>query len=301
MSNEAPEAGDVVDAPVADAPASDAPAPTDAPTEAPASETPSFEWSDVRTALVGEDAAMEKVVGRYRSLDAFGKAFMAQRQKLSERAPELPTLGENPSDEEVAAYREAYGIPADVAGYEVTFGEEFDHTEADAGILDGFKASMHESNVPPAAAQAAINWYQNLVETDRQAKNEMADTVGDESANALKAEWGREFDSNAAAIQNYLNQSLGAEEAEAMRSLRMEDGSFLMDNADVLRLLVQPATDYVGPNSIIGGDVATAAKTLNERKDELLGMRLSDPNKFKTEGIQEELADIYGKLSRING
>ncbi len=155
MSNEAPEAGDVVDAPVADAPASDAPAPTDAPTEAPASETPSFEWSDVRTALVGEDAAMEKVVGRYRSLDAFGKAFMAQRQKLSERAPELPTLGENPSDEEVAAYREAYGIPADVAGYEVTFGEEFDHTEADAGILDGFKASMHESNVPPAAAQAA--------------------------------------------------------------------------------------------------------------------------------------------------
>jgi hypothetical protein len=299
MSDETLEAGDVVDAPTTESAPTDAPA-AEAPAEA-TPEAPALEWADIRTALSGGDEAMDKVIGRYRSLDAFGKAFMAQRQKLSERAPELPTLGENPSDEEVAAYREAYGIPAEVDGYEVTFGEEFDHSEADQGILDGFKAAMHESNVPPGAAQAAINWYQNLVETDRQAKNEMADTVGDESANALKAEWGREFDGNVAAVQNYLNQSLGEEQAEDLRSLRMEDGSFLMDNADVLRLLVQPAIDYVGPNSIIGGDVATAAKTLNERKDELLSMRLNDPNKFKSEGIQEELADIYGKLSRLNG
>lgn len=269
--------------------------------ETAAPEAPSFDWADMRGAMTGGDEGMEKVFGRYRSADAFAKAFMAQRQKLSERAePAIPTLDENSTPEDIAAYRQAMGIAENVDDYGVNFGEGFEMADGDAEVLTAFKEHMHSSNVPPNAAQAAVEWYQNLVETDRQAKNEMADTVHSEASDALKAEWGREFDANQNAIKSYLNESLGAERADEMREMRMADGSYLMDNPDVLRLLVQPASDYMGGDLMVAGDQATAAKTLNERKNELMALRLSDPVKYKSDEVQEEVAGIFAKLGRLN-
>lgn len=291
---------------VADVSATDA-APTDAPAtpEAPAvevseeSSAPSFDWADVRGQLTGGDESMEKVIGRYRSLDAFGKAFMAQRQKLSERAePSIPQLGENPTEEQVAAYREAMGIPDSLDDYAVTFGEGFEGAAGDDDVLGNFKEHMHNRNVPPAAAQAAVEWYQQLVETDRQQKNENAGIVHEEASDALRAEWGREFEGNQNAIKSYLNEALGADEANGLREMRMEDGSYLMDNPQLLRLLVQPATDYMG-TGMIAGDTATMAKTLTQRRDELLAQRLSDPQGYKSDAVQEELTSIYQKLDRM--
>ncbi len=302
MADEAIDAGEVTDVPASDAAPTDAPIETEVPAgEAPAEpQAPAFDWQDMRSALTGGDETLEKVVGRYRSADAFAKAFMAQRQKLSERVEaKVPELPDDATPEQIAEYRQAVGIPDDVAEYGVDFAEGFEVGEEDSAALNNFKEFMHERNIPPQQAQAAVEWYQNLVETDRQEKNENADHVQGESSDALKAEWGREFDANQNAIRSYLDQTLGAEQAGALREMRMSDGSYLMDNADVLRLLVQPSVDYMGGDMMIAGDQATMAKTLNERKEELMQLRLTDPVKYKSEAVQEEMSQIYSKLGKI--
>ena len=94
MAEETADAG-VTDAPLDTAAPADAPVtPEAAQADVPAEpQSPSFDWADVRGQLTGGDEALEKVIGRYRSLDAFGKAFMSQRQKLSERTEvSAPTL-----------------------------------------------------------------------------------------------------------------------------------------------------------------------------------------------------------------
>lgn len=294
--------GGVTDAPV------DAPAPTDAPlaTEAPASDVPaesdgpSFDWADMRAQLTGGDEALEKVIGRYRSADAFSKAFMAQRQKLSERAEQsVPTLADDATPEQIQQYRELMGIPNDAADYQVGFAEGFELGEADAAALDAFKEHMHGRNIPPSAAQAAIEWYQDTMEADRQQKNANAADFHNEASDTMQVEWGREFEANQNAIKSYINDTLGSEQAEALRGLRLENGAMLMDSPDVLRLLVQPATDYMGGDMMIAGDPGTMAKTVDERMKEILQMRVSDPHGYKEESIQEELAGLYQKKARL--
>ena len=261
---------------------------------------PSFDWADMRAQLTGGDESLEKIIGRYRSADAFAKAFLAQRQKLSERVEtSVPKIDADSTPEQIAEYRQLMGIPDDVADYGVDFGEGFEAMEEDAGVLDAFKAHMHENNVPPQAAQAAVEWYQGLIEGQRQEQNERADQVHQEASDALKVEWGREFEANQNAIRQYLDQSLGADKAEEIRSMRLMDGSMLMDNPDVLRMLVQPSVDYMGGDMMIAGDSATMAKTLGERRDELLELRLSDPQKYKSDAVQEEIGRIYSQLARV--
>lgn len=277
--------------PVADAPVSEAPA------EAPA---PTMDWADMRTSIAGGDESLGKMLSRYGSAEAMGKAFAAQRQKLSERQePTIPTLGDDPTPEQVAEFRTAMGIPENVDDYAVNFAEGFEAGEADGAALESFKAFMHERNIPPSQAGAAVEWYAGLVETQRQEANANADRVAEESNDALKAEWGREFDGTVNAIKSYLNDNLGAQEAEGLRSMRMEDGSMLMDNPNVLRLLATPARDYIGGDGLISGDLQTAAKSVSEEITGLMQLRLNDPAKYKSDEVQSRLAELYQKKERI--
>lgn len=294
MSEDA--AAETTEAPVSEAPVTDAPV-SEAPAEAPA---PTMDWADMRTSIAGGDESLGKMLSRYGSAEAMGKAFAAQRQKLSERQePTIPTLGDDPTPEQVAEYRTAMGIPENVDDYAVNFAEGFEVGEADGAALESFKAFMHERNIPPSQAGAAVEWYAGLVETQRQEANANADRVSEESHNALKTEWGRDRDGNINAIRAYLDDNLGAQKAESLRSMRMEDGSMLMDNADVLRLLVTPARDYIGGDGLISGDLQTAAKSVSEEITGLMQLRLNDPAKYKSDEVQSRLSQLYEKKDRI--
>lgn len=285
-------------------------APADAPIETPAGgaevqeapESAGFDWADMRAQLTGGDEALEKVIGRYRSADAFSKAFMAQRQKLSERQEQsVPKLDKDSTPEQIQQYRELMGIPNDVADYQISFGEGYELSEGDAEAVENFKEYMHGKNVPPSAAQAALEWYQETVEADRQQKNANAADFHAEASDTLRVEWGKEFAANQNAIKAYINDTLGPEQADALRGLRLENGAMLMDSPDVLRLLVQPAADYMGGDMMISGETGAMAKTFDARIKEILNLKNTDPRgEWREDSIQEELAGLYAKKAKLN-
>ena len=121
-----------------------------------------------------------------------------------------------------------------------------------------------------------------------------------ETQTTLRGEYGGEYDGNMNAALELLKVHLGEEGKTDFLAMRLEDGTRIQDNTDIVRMLVNIGTDYYGGNSIMTGDVETTTKTLEEQKAELLALRNSDPERFKSDAVQEKLTKIYAQLDRIN-
>ena len=159
---------------------------------------------------------------------------------------------------------------------------------------------MHERNVPPTAAAAALEWYQDYATAQAQEMNANLAKVAKETQSALRAEWGGEYDGNIGAAGELMTTHLGAEGFKDMMELRLLDGSRLQDNLAFVKMMAQIGADYYGSNAIFKGDIETTAKTLEEQKAELLELRVKDPEKYKSPAVQEKLQGIYAQLEKIN-
>lgn len=119
------------------------------------------------------------------------------RRKLS-RAAEPP--GENASEEERAAWYRRLGRPDTPDGYEIARPESaaaFAGDEETLGAQEAsFKEAMHAAGAPPAAVQAAVDWYYTHA-ADGMTALAAADTEALESARTeLRRDWGGDFERN---------------------------------------------------------------------------------------------------------
>lgn len=261
---------------------------------------PDLSWKDMQNALSNGDETLSRIIGRYRSPQAFAKAFAAQRQTISEngKTPELP---EKATEEQIAEYRKTIGLPEKFDDYNVGFSEDFQANEGDDALVKEFAQSMYDKHVPQKYAQAAIEYYQTLMMKGEQNINENAAAVKRETYDTLKAEWGREFDANRNAIDLYLYETMGNEGRAALGNLQLSDGSSLLDNADILRLLSGPARDYVGGEALVSGSMSQSAEDAQKQLNDLLKLQITDPDKYRSEPVQKQVAELYERKKRFAG
>lgn len=257
------------------------------------------ELQALREKLAGGDEAMLRQLSRYKSVDGISKQFREAYHKAKNGAKPV-ALTDKSTPEEVKAFREANGIPEDAAAYPGDFREGFTPTDADKAILGEFKAAMHGKNVPPAAAAAALDWYQDFAQAQQQELNANLAKVAKETQTALRTEWGGEYDGNIGAAQQIMTQHLGKEGFEDMMELRLMDGSRLQDHAGFVKMMANIGVDYFGGNAIMNGDVETVGKTIQGQIDDLLKMRLDDPEKYKSDAVQEKLTKLYAQRDKLD-
>lgn len=259
---------------------------------------PDPELQALREKLAGDDEAMLRQLNRYKSVDAISKAYREAYNKAKNGAKAIE-LTDKSTPEEVKAYREANGIPEDPAAYPGDFREGFTPSEADQAILGEFKSAMHERNVPPAAAAAALDWYQDFALAQQQELSAQLAKTAKETQAELRNEWGGEYDGNIGAAQQIMTQHLGQEGFEDMMELRLMDGSRLQDHAGFVKMMANIGVDYFGGNAIMNGDVETVGKTIQGQIDELLQMRNADPEKYKSDAVQEKLTKLYAQKEKL--
>lgn len=252
-----------------------------------------------REQLAGGDAGLLKTLERYKSINAISGAFKEARTAAKGAGKPL-SLSEKATEDEVKAYRDAMGIPAEAKDYPVAFRDDFKASEADAAILDSFKAYLHQGNADPRAAKVALDWYQDFAANQAQEMNTNLAKVAKETQTSLRSEWGGEYDGNISAAAQLMTAQLGEEGFNQMMDLRLMDGSRLQDNAAFVKMMAQVGSDYYGGNAIMTGDVETTAKTVQERIDETLAMRNTDPNKYFSDEVQGKLTALYAQRDKIN-
>lgn len=253
----------------------------------------------LRVQLAGGDEGILKGLERYKSVEAISKAFKEARN-AAKNAGKPIALGEKATPEEVKAYREAYGIPEDAAAYPGDFRSDYKATDADKAILGSFKADMHAKNVPPAAAAAALEWYQDFATAQQQELDGNLVKVAKETQGSLRTEWGGEYDGNIGAIQELMTAQLGKDGFGDMMDMRMMDGSRLQDHAPFVKMMAQIATDYYGSNAIFNGDIETTSKTIDEKIADYRKMQTDDPAKYRSPAVQEAVAALYAQKEKLN-
>lgn len=201
-------------------------------------------------------------------------------ESFRKRESQVRVPGKNATEEEIAAYRKAVGIPEKPEGYE--FGDLQDGKD----LTDDIKASrkewgkrFHDLGIPKDAAKA----LSKMVSDDQQkylaAQVEADKEFSKAQEDALRGEWKGDFDKNKTLANRAFKEV--AERAglslDDLRKIETKDGRFLMDRAEVVKLF-----------SIIGREMAEGS----------LGPSLTDGER---ENLEDQIRDTRKQISEAQG
>lgn len=297
--NDDPPAGDppAGDPPVSnDPPANDPPA-NDPPAGDPPAGDPPANDDDWRSRLAGGDSKLLGFLGRYQSEKAFVEA--AKKDRDAARAKSAAKLPDNPTDDELVAYRAEYGIPEAPEGYYEKLADGLVVGDADKPFVDMFLKEMHGSNAPPAVVNAALDAYYGIVEEQAAAESTAAKALEQASIEDLRSEWGADYKRNLNVMHGYL-ETLPAVVADAFRHGKGADGLPLGYNADVLRWLTAQAMEANPVATVVPGAGANQASAIAEEMAAIKA-KMGTPEYTKNPALQArylELVEADQKLKQ---
>jgi hypothetical protein len=259
---------------------------------------------DWRDKLAGGDEKLKNMLSRYTAPDAFAKAFKEQRDALAKKsAPkdevELP---ENPTDEQMAAWRKAKGVPEKPEDYEFEVPEGKELSDGEYDILMDFAKAMHGNNMPADQVKKISSWFLEYEDVVAQKNAEKAYEARMATEEKLRAEWGPDYRANVNLMSNVLQEHLGTAAPDFL-SAQMMDGSRLGDNETFIRLMAEVSRKIGGSTAeLYTSDVHTTGQGLEARKAELMKM-INDPDplvrkKYHTPEVQAEIMRVQTALLR---
>jgi hypothetical protein len=261
------------------------------------------DWRDV---MSGGDDKIKSLLNRYTSPAAAAKAFRDLRVAYDTRETKKPQedvdLPDDPTEEQLAAYRKAKGVPETPDDYEFEVPEGRDLSDEDVTILNDFAAAMHERNMPANVVRDISGWFLEYEEAVQQQRAEVAYNTRIQTEEKLRAEWGPDFRGNVNLMSNILQEHLGASSDDFL-STPLADGSRIGDNENFIRLMADLARKVGGSTAdLYTTDVQTTGKGLEERKSELMKM-MNDPDpqvrkKYWAADTQAELQRIQTAITR---
>lgn len=195
---------------------------------------PKGDWpEDWREKWAEGDEKFLETLKRYASPLAVRDAFREQRKALSQR-PTKPTLPENPTPEQVAAYRKEIGVPEAPDKYDVSLGDGHVWGDADKPLLESFTKAAHEANLPAEAVKPMLAWYDRLQKEGAE-KTHLADaTFKKANVDQLAGEWGAGLNMEVRIAEEFFD-SLPDGLGDLIRDARGPDGRLLGANAGLIR------------------------------------------------------------------
>lgn len=189
--------------------------------------------SDWRDQVAKGDDKLSRLAGRYASPEAVFEALVSAQNRI--RSGELKSsLPENPTDEEMAAWRADNGIPEKPTDYDLSFDSGLVISDEDKPLIDAFLETAHSVNMTPAQVKAAIEWNEGQREQEAIRRQEMDEQQRQQAQDTLNVEWGNDFRRNinmVSGLLNYIPESVRS----GLTSARLPDGTALFNHPDVLR------------------------------------------------------------------
>jgi hypothetical protein len=238
---------------VTDAPKDDG---KEAKTERPAP----VDWpADWREKAASGDAKKLARLTRYASPQAIADALIAAQNKIS--AGDLKvTLGKDAKPEEVAAYREAHGIPEAPDKYDLA-GVDID--SAEKPMIDKFLVSAHQAHMTAEQVRATINAYSGISEDAKNARLSADNEAKEKAEDALRSEWGNEFRTNINLITNLLDTAPQGLRDKLLHG-RLADGTPIGSSPEALQFLAGLARDRNPSGVVVPSGVATESAIEDE-------------------------------------
>jgi len=239
-----------------------------------------------------------KQLTRFSSPSDVYKSFREAQQKIS--ANTKVDLPENPSEEEITAYREANGIPAEPDGYYETFGD-LQVGEEDKPFLDEFiKSVAHPNNWKPEDVKAAYEFDRQSKEAQMAQYEQQNDDAYKETEAHLKEKWGNEYDGNVTMVNNLISL-MGEEAAEIFHNVRTSEGIGLLNHPSVAEAVLSIAKEVNPIPSSVGGSGANEQSIGDELRDIEKVMTNNRSAYNKDNAMQERYRDLLVGYKKVTG
>lgn len=183
-------------------------------------------------ASLPDEYRQHPVISKFETPADLAKSW-SEAQKLI-GADKIVLPGKDAKPEEVAAIFEKLGKPKDVKGYEIPAIDGYEYSEQDKAFQETIKGWAHKNHLTGAQLKGLASEWNGMLMAQEQARTKALDTA----RQTLRAEWGDEHDARmdmaGRAIREHAKDA-GVAEAE-LATMRLADGSFLLDNPVVARI-----------------------------------------------------------------
>lgn len=232
----------------------DTPAPTGA--KAPVQADWPADWRDK---FAGGDAAKAARLQRYASPSALADALIAAQNKI--RTGEVkPVLTKDAKPEEIAAFREAHGIPEAPDKYDLG---DLEVPEGEKPMVQKFLGAAHGVNMTPEQVRVSLAAYTEISEAARNDRAAQDNEIKTSTEDALRAEWGNDYRVNINLVTNLLDAAPEGLRDKLLRG-RLADGTPIGSSPEALKFLVGLARERNPAGVVVPSGIATAQSVDDE-------------------------------------
>ena len=253
-------------------------------------------WRDQFVESMGElddegKAKELEIVGRFQSPGDVYKSMREAQIKISQGGNSAPVLPDNPTDDDIKAYREALGVPQKHDAYFEGLGDDA-IAEADKGMFeDFFEHVLHKNHLPASVAADAASWWKDMQQSMEEVRGEADNEIKAQTEDHLRGEWGRDYRTNVGILNNFVAK-LPESIREGFQNARLPDGTPIMYHPDLVKALVGIENE-INPASHItpaGGDPGA---NVEERIAEIQKQMKTNRHAYnKDEKMQAEYRDL---------
>lgn len=258
----APPAGTIVD----DGKAPDAPKPDGAP--------PADDW---RARMAGEDEKLLGFLGRIASEKSLVESYKRLHDEVKAGKYGVKPLSEDATDEEKAAWRKAFNVPEQPDAYLENLPDALIVGDDDKPYVMKFVEAMHGKNAPKDVVDVAISTYYDILAEQDAERDQLNQQAAKAGIDALREEWGNDYRRNINVVNTYIS-TLPQAIQDVISGARMDDGSLVQNNHEVLRWLADQAlaanplatvVPGAGANAgqAIADEIASIKKVMRENRD----------------------------------
>lgn len=206
---------------------------------------------DWREQVAGEDEAFKNDLKRYTSFDKWVESGWNAKQNI--RKGETSTgLPDEPSDEQMAAYREANDIPAGFADYKIELDGGMELSEMDMEVMETVQKVAHEQNMSNETLSAITNVHLQAREAQLQQLEAQDGLDHQATEKIMRDNWGGNYDTNMGSVLSMLGR-LPEDIRDEVIMGRTASGKGLMNTPEFVQMLADVALEVNPMANIPGG------------------------------------------------
>ena len=257
----------------------------------------------VATAVAGEGAddeaiaKLQKQMERFTTFEDFAKNRFDLQKKISEGLTKTG-LPDDPSDEQLAEYRQANGIPETHEGYEFDFGEGVVLGGEDKAVLDAMLPKMHASNIPNDVANGLAKDFFEARAAEVQKRKDQDGLDSQRAQSILRESWQGDFQANVNIFKSVIGQ-MPEGLREGIINARLPDGTGLMNDPNFVQFMVQRERQANPTVTVVPSSDGNPVQTINDEIKSLED-RMDTDEWFKDDAAQKRYRELVTARDKLN-
>lgn len=198
------------------------------------------------------DLQSQDAFKQFGTIHDFARSYLDLQSKQEQAGVRVP--GEGATDEEIAAFRQAMGIPEGPDGYEF----EIQNVPEDVSF-DEFKQLAAEVGLTPQQAQKLVEWDMQRRASEKQQQDEQFKATRDEAIRHLQERHGDKWESKLEKALRLVEKAGGTELRQELNETGIGNNPKLIDTFIKL-------ADMTSEDGIVFGSGSDATKELDFAK-----------------------------------